>query len=282
MKVLQIALIAALLCAPGGHALAEANAAKYSGTSSFKSGFSSQKNNSSKNNSPKAAPGKNNSSFGSFGARQRDAAAAPASPATPAPAADAGSQAAKRGGFGAFGSGAASAPPSAPGQSAMGKDLAQSQAQAQALKTLDERRAAANAPAPLPPLDNRVPGAGQSAPPPPNYGPQPYNQPPVVLQQSGGNGMGAAILGFMLGRATASHASGNQGYYPANAVPGNPGAGAVPQPGQHPPASFGGTVLRIFAWLLVLGVIGWLIYFALRFFKRGTARGNANYSFERE
>ena len=212
----------------------------------------------------------------------------------------------KRGGFGSFGAGAAAAgagvaagaataaPDERNNSSAMSRDLERSQQQANARKTLDEREASVNA---LPPLNNRVPGQGGQSPnygqqgqqPQPGYNQQsqPYNQqqqPPVVVQQS--DGIGKMLMGFMLGRAMSS-SGGNHTYYPGNgngngasqgqAMP----AGTAQMPAQ-PQSSFFGSMLRIFAWLLVLGVIGWAVYFGLRFFKRGKVASRANYSFERE
>jgi hypothetical protein len=41
-------------------------------------------------------------------------------------------------------------------------------------------------------------------------------------------------------------------------------------------------VLRIFAWLVLLSLIGWLVYFGVKAMRRGKARRTANYSFDRE
>lgn len=263
MKAFQIALIVAFLLPLGNSAMADSRPAKKTGSSSYKSGFAS----------PRAAPPKNNGSFGSFGTRQRDAAPPARDPAPAAP--DSSAQSAKpRGGFGAFGAaagaaGAAGAADNA-SRSAMSKDLEQNQAKENALKTLDARRAAANG---TPPLDNPVPGVGQRQAPAPDYRPQP---PPVVVQQGGGNGWSGALFGFMLGRAM--NANAHQGYYPPNGA-GQPG-GAMLAPAPQP--SFGSTVLRTFAWLVLLGVIGWLVYFVVRAVRRSKAPSSANYTFERD
>ena len=283
MKPFQFALILALILPLGGNAMAASSTASHSGTSSYKSGFSSQKSSRSTANKAK---------FGSFSNKAQPAAPAPApANAAPAPAP------ANRGSFGAFGNGAAAGatPDQNAPRSALSRDLQQSQAQSNALNTLDARRNAAN-PAngqPLPPLNDRVPGVDRAqqqpyGPAPAPYGQQPYNQaPPVVLQQGGGNGLGAALMGFMLGRATS--ASAHQGYYPANGAAVQPNGqngqngsvASAPAPVQ--PRSFGATVLRLFAWLVLLGVLGWIVYFVVRALKRGKSRrSGANYSFERD
>lgn len=304
--VARIALIAALLLPLAGTALAD-TVSKYSVTSSsYKSGFSSQKSSSSR--SSKAS--KPSKSFGSFSSRKSPGAPAPdnsaarnngssnnsdSSSANNSSNANSGA-APKRGGFGSFGTGAAvaggaaaagaAAAQDAPPSSGMSKDLERSQQQANARKTLDERTANANA---LPPLNNRVPGQdgaprndGQ-----PGYNqpmPQPYNQPnqpPVVVQQN--DGFGKMVVGFMLGRALSG--SGNHNYYPGNGNSNSNGQAMPVGTAQMPAApqtSFLGGVLRIFAWLVLLGLIGWLVFFALRFFKRGKQASRANYSFERK
>lgn len=290
MKSFKIALLVALLLPLGGNALAYSSSStgkssgKSSGSSSsFKSGFSSQRSAPAK--SADAAPGGSKPSFGSFGSKQP--AAAPERP--------------RSGGFGSFGSARnAEAPAPAKSNSALSRELDSKNAEANALKTLDARRAAAAAPPPLPPLNPVQPPNQQ----------QPYNQPsynqqpaPVVVQQS--NGWGGALAGFMLGRAMNSGAS-HGGYYPGNGAgngsAGGSGGGAAGNAGNAslgaaagagsidaaalpvavPKASFGTTVLRTFAWLALLGALGWLIYFGVRRFKGGGARSGANYSFERE
>lgn len=315
MKSFQIALIAALLLPLGGGALADTRqSAKPAGSSSsYKSGFSSQRSapaSRGERSESRPAPSGAKPTFGSFGSRQPDAAPRPSRRVDADADADAPARA--RGGFGSFGGardGGAGAP--AKSGSALSKELERNSAKANALRTLDERRAAAAAPAPLPPLNpvlppNQQPGYQQSQqsqqPSGYNQQQQPYNQPqaPIVVQQ-GNNGLGSAITGFMLGRAmnSGSNNSGNHGgYYPgangnANNNGNGGGNGGISANGGGnaningmPPAeqksSFGGALLRTFAWLALLGAVGWLIYFGVKMLKRGKARSNANYSFERE
>jgi hypothetical protein len=120
---------------------AEARPASHSGTSSsYKSGFSSQKSNSAAHSRPAPPAANRQSGPGAFGQQT-------GSPAQPQRA-----------------------------TSAMSRDVDQSAARANALKTLDERRAAANAPPPLPPLNDSLRQPQQArAPvyqlPPPVYAP---------------------------------------------------------------------------------------------------------------
>jgi hypothetical protein len=88
--------------------------------------------------------------------------------------------------------------------------MEQSTAQANALKTLDARRAAAAAPPPLPPLNDPVLRPQQpGAPPPqyqqPGYQQRPYQQPgqPIIVQQPN-NGLMHGVIGFMLGQSLGS------------------------------------------------------------------------------
>ncbi len=96
------------------------------------------------------------------------------------------------------------------------------------------------------------------------------------------NGLGNAMLGFMLGRSLSGNHANNG--YPAGTV-NNAGVSqgsAAGVPSAAPEASFGASMLRTFAWLLVLGTLGWLCYFGWKFFRRTKAPSTANYSFERE
>ena len=292
MKSFQIALIAALLLPLGSGALADTRqSAKPAGSSSsYKSGFSSQRSappSRSERSESRPAPGAAKPTFGSFGSRQPDAA--PRASRQSDSDADAGAPARAKGGFGSFG-GARDAGAGAPAKSgsALSKELERNSAKANALRTLDERRAAAAAPPPLPPLNPVLP-PNQQANQSPTYN-QP--QPPIVVQQ-GNSGLGSAITGFMLGRAmnSGSNNSGNHGgYYPGANGNGNANnngnGGANANINGMPPAeqksSFGGALLRTFAWLALLGAVGWLIYFGVKMLKRGKARSGANYSFERE
>jgi hypothetical protein len=298
MKAFQLALIVALIVPLGGNAVADPRPAKHSGTSSsYKSGFSSQKATRSNSGSqPK---------FGSFGSKQKQSTPAPA-PSSDGSAAAQG----KRGGFGSFGSGNGSnntAQQQRQSGSAMSRDLDQSDAQARAQRTLEARRAGANT---LPPLNDRVPGVDRArqqpyGPAPAPYGQQqPYNQPSPPVQQNRGNGsgggLGAALMGFMLGHSMSAGAHPGAGY-PGNGAGTNPATntgnvaaqnsqvanGADAGLSQLAPAaqqqsSFGSTVLRTFVWLALLGAIGWGMYFGIRAMRRGKERRSANYSFERD
>ncbi|RZT05584.1 hypothetical protein SAMN05216319_5120 [Duganella sp. CF402] len=248
-----------------GNVPAEARPASHSGTSkSFKSGFSSQKNNS-------------------------------AAHSRPAPPAN------RQSGPGAFGQQAGSPAQQQRNTSAMSRDVDQSAARERALRTLDQRRTAANAPQPLPPVPAPRPAPAYGAPP---YAPSPVYAPPA--QQS--NGLMAGVLGFMLGRAMSQSnqpvayptTNGNQpapaATVPADAagaaatagpdgtglVGGMPGLGApapaaIPAPPPEP--SFMAGVLRLFAWLSILSLLGWAAFYSVRKFRR--LRAGPNYSFER-
>jgi hypothetical protein len=61
-------------------------------------------------------------------------------------------------------------------------------------------------------------------------------------------------------------------------VPAGTGAVSAAPPGG---SSFFMSVLRTFAWLLILAVVGWALYFGWKFLRRGRAPSQANYSFDR-
>jgi uncharacterized protein YgiB involved in biofilm formation len=196
----------------------------------------------------------------------------------------------------------------------MSRKLDRERSEANALRTLDERRAAQaaqernNAARPAPGgsyADDR------RAPPPQGYGygqaPAPA-QPPVIVQQNGGSGLGHIVAGAILARSMSNaHANNsnngannngsNGGYYPApsgsagdlanQAGAGSVGAGSVgagtAAAGQARPAApaSSGSVLGTIVWLCVLALIAWGIW---RVMKRRKARREAdkpNYSFER-
>lgn len=258
-----------------GNVPAEARPASHSGTSkSFKSGFSSQKNNSAVHSRP-APPANRQSGPGAFGQQ----AGSPAQPQR--------------------------------NTSAMSRDVDQSAARERALNTLDQRRAAANAPPALPPLNDTL-RSPQPQRPAPSYGAPPYAPPPVYAppaQQS--NGLMAGVLGFMLGRAMSqSHqpvaypttsgnapapaaspaaATGpNDAAGPAAAadgtglVGGMPGLGApapAAVPAASPEPSFMAGVLRLFAWLSIVSLLFCAVVYSVRKFRR--LRAAPNYSFER-
>lgn len=258
--------------------------AKPSGSSSFKSGFSSQRS-----SSPK-------SSFSS-------------SRSKPSP-----------GGFGSFSRRPSETAPAEPrkSESAMSRKLDRERSEANALRTLDERRAAQaaqernnaarSAPGGTYADDRRAPPQGNGY----GYGygqaPAPA-QPPVIVQQNGGSGLGHIVAGAILAKSMSNaHANnnnngsnnngnnngGNGAYYPApsgsagdlanQAGAGSVGAGpAVAPGGQATPAAPAskGSVLGTIVWLCVLALIAWGIW---RVLKRRKARREAdkpNYSFER-
>lgn len=319
MKPLQFALLLTVAMAFASTTPAQARpvTSHHSGTSSYKSGFSSQKS-----NSP----------------RQTQAA----------PAAD------RQSGPGAFGrasgSPASATPPGQPrqsAQSAMSRDMDQNAAQANALRTLDARRATAAGPAsgaaPLPPLNDT---AMRPQPAPVYQTPPMYQQPTVIVQQPS-SGLMNGMLGFMLGRAmshnnqTVVYTNGNGAGNPGNGgvVNGNGGNGnngggnnngngnggdsgnggnannsgsgdggadgngkLAGMPGLGDPAdvaaaaaaaataaqaraapapSFGASVLRLFAWLSVIGLMVWTVVYSVRKLRRLRAGNATNYSFER-
>jgi hypothetical protein len=240
MKSLRSALLLMVCLAFAGNVPAEARPASHSGTSkSFKSGFSSQKNNSAAHSRPAAPPANRQSGPGAFGQQ----AGSPAQPQR--------------------------------NTSAMSRDVDQSAARERALRTLDERRAAANAPQPLPPQPQpQRPAPAYGAPP---YAPSPVYVPPV--QQS--NGLMSGLIGFMLGRAMSQ--SNQPVAYPT--THGNPSAATVPAapsasvPAPPPEPSFLARVLRVFAWLSVVSLLFWAAVYSVRKFRR--LRAAPNYAFER-
>ncbi|WP_332852635.1 hypothetical protein [Duganella sp. S19_KUP01_CR8] len=265
MKSFHTALLLTLCLALGTDGLAEARPSSHSGTSSsYKSGFSSQKNNSTRS-SPVAPPANRQSGPGAFGK-------APGSPASATPR----------------------------NTSAASRDLDQSAAQANALKTLDARRAAAAAPTtpPPPPLSDTV---SRSQPSPVYQAPPVYQQAPVIVQQPS-NGLMHGVLGFMLGRAmsqshqpvsyptTTAPAAGSPAPAPADnaavqagMVNGMPGLGD-PVPAAQAPApapSFLATVARWLVWLGVLSVMAWALVYTVRKLRRLRSGNATNYSFER-
>lgn len=303
MKPFSSALLLMVCLALAGHVPAQARPASHSGTSSsYKSGFSSQKNK-SVNHGRAAAPPAN-----------------------------------RQGGPGAFGKQAGS-PASAQQQrnrSAMSRDVDRGNAEANALKTLDQRRNAANN-QPLPPLNDTLRSPQAPPQPSPVYRAPAYPAPgPGYQQQPSGNGNGlmAGMLGFMLGRAMsqshqpvsypttngsqpAAQQTENAGAAPITATaPGAPGTavvGGMPGLGETQPAAVVGadaagvaaapaaaaattpaataavasapsppfvvSVLRLFAWLAVLSVLAWAAVYTVRKFRR--LRAAPHYSFKR-
>jgi hypothetical protein len=223
--------------------------AKPSSSSSFKSGFSSQRSSSPSKPSYSSAKS-SGTSFGSFSRRSVPPDAAPQPSKSP-------------GGFGSFGRGAATPQKS---DSALSQKLDKTTSEANALRTLDARRQAqADAG-----RDTRpVPGyeQGRSAP---TYAPPPVQQqqPPVIVRQD--SGLGHVIAGAVIANASRGAHANNNGY------PGGYAGGTAPAP------SGGGTsFLGVFLTLCVLALIGWGVYFAWRRLRRGRDAKKPNYSFER-
>ena len=254
MKSFHSALLLTLCLALGTHGMAEARTSSHSGTSSsYKSGFSSQKSNSTRS-TPAAPPASRQSGPGAFGK-------AAGSPASAMPR----------------------------NTSAASGDLDQSAAQANALKTLDARRAAAAAPPPNDTVSRPQPSPVYQTPPV-------YQQAPIIVQQPS-SGLMHGVLGFMLGRAMSqSHqpvsypattgpvVSGGQAPADSSAaqvgmVNGMPGLGD-PVPAAPPP-SFLARVARWLVWLGVLGVMAWAAVYTVRKLRRLRAGNATNYSFER-
>ena len=194
--------------------------ARPSSSSSFKSGFSSQRS------SPPARPSyssakSSGTSFGSFSRRSAPPDAAP-------------QPGRSSGGFGSFGRGSATPQKS---DSALSRKLDRNTSEANALRTLDARRQAQADAA----RDTRpVPGyeQGRSAP---TYAPPPVQQPqpPVIVRQ--GSGLGHVIAGAMIANASRGAHANNNGY-----------AGG----GSSAPAGGGTSFLGVFLTLCVLALIG--------------------------
>ncbi|MFS2016730.1 hypothetical protein ACEN88_09140 [Massilia sp. CT11-108] len=242
LKSYNVALVLALLL-PLAHV--GTVDARPSSSSSFKSGFSSQRSSSPSKPSYSSAKS-SGTSFGSFSRRSAPPDAAPQQNKSP-------------GGFGSFGRGAATPQKS---DSALSRKLDRNTSEANALRTLDARRQAQADAA----RDTRpVPGyeQGRSAP---TYAPPPVQQqqPPVIVRQD--SGLGHVIAGAMIANASRGAHANNNGY----------AGGTAPAP------SGGGTsFLGVFLTLCVLALIGWGLYFAWRRLRRGREAKKPNYSFER-
>ncbi len=242
LKSYNVALVLALLL-PLAHV--GTVDARPSSSSSFKSGFSSQRSSSPSKPSYSSAKS-SGTSFGSFSRRSAPPDAAPQQNKSP-------------GGFGSFGRGAATPQKS---DSALSRKLDRNTSEANALRTLDARRQAQADAA----RDTRpVPGyeQGRSAP---TYAPPPVQQqqPPVIVRQD--SGLGHVIAGAMIANASRGAHANNNGY----------AGGTAPAP------SGGGTsFLGVFLTLCVLALIGWGVYFAWRRLRRGREVKKPNYSFER-
>lgn len=188
-------------------------------------------------------------------------------PAPRAPKQDAGS----RGGFGSFNSAPARAPQKS--DSALSQQLDKNASQANALRTLDARRAAKEQAErdtrPVPGYENRQQYGNQAS--------QPMPMPMPAQPQPSGNGMAGVVTGLVLGQiANGSHARNNNGYQ------GQVNAGTSSATVNQAPArtSFFGGVMRMFMWLVVLSALGWLVYFLVQRQRRKSAENKPHYTFE--
>ncbi len=177
---------------------------------------------------------------------------------------------ASRGGFGSFNSAPSGSRQKS--ESASSRRLDQNASEANALRTLDARRAqkeqAERDTRPVPGYENR------------QYGNQPAGPGPTpapAQAQGSNNGMAGVVTGLVLGQmANSSHARNNNGYQ------GQPGVGTSSATVNQAPGgpSFFGGVMRMFMWLVVLSAIGWLAYFLVQKRRRKTAENKPNYTFE--
>lgn len=250
IKSLQFALVLSLLLP-----LAASADAQPSRSGSFKSGFSSQR-------APAPKP-----AFGSFGgSKQTTQAPPPRSPSS--------------GGFGSFGNAPKPATPLPQrSDSALSQKLDKNAQQANALRTLDERKAAqaARDARPVPGYEDRQ---GTMQAPPMQMPPAPMPAPAPIIVRNDNSGLMSVITGFMLARATSGAHAGNNGY-PGPVATTATVPGANPQPATNEGGGFFSSVLRTFAWLLVLSIVGWVAYFIWKFLRRGKAQNKSNYAFER-
>ena len=296
MKSIQIALLLALFLPVAAEVSADSRPSK-SSSSSYKSGFSSQKSSSTSSN-------RSSSSSGASSGRS--------------------------GGFGSFGKSAPRQERQALPQrsdSALSQSMNKSNAESNALRTLEARRAAQQAarapreiqPVPSGPLPSNGQYNGQSSKQydsrrnadlgqrnSGNSGSSGYGggyngggmPAPVIVQQN--NGLVNVITGFLLAKAVSSNQprinnnsnsnNNNNGYPNSGAVSSSDsnnsgmasaaGANSIPVQSQ-PGSSWGMAILRTMAWLAILAVLGWLVYFGWKFLRRGKAPSTANYSFER-
>jgi len=263
---------------------------------SFKGGFSSQRSSSSSSSSSSSKGG-----FGSF--NKRSSSSSSSSSAARDSAASGG------GGFGSFGRGAA--PDARQSDSALSRKLDRDAAQARALRTLEERRAAQavrNQPdRPAPPDYGQAP---RNQPGNDRYS-DPYNAPPGYgqAQPRRDSGLGQVIAGAVIANAAANAAAhaansaannahanrGNGGYQQPAPLPeptwnggvgsvNTQGAGGQPMPvdaaGRGAAKSRGGSVFGTIVTLAMLALIVWGVVTLVR---RRTRKANRqNYSFERK
>jgi hypothetical protein len=212
-----------------------------------------------------AAAGAPHGSFSHGFSSHASSSHASVSHAAPAPAR------APSGGFGSFSGRAAQTQKS---DSALSQQLSKNAAQANALRTLDERnaaKAAQNAPQAAP---GYAQSTAQSAPPQPANAPAPG--PTTVIVHQDGGGLGHVLAGAMIARSANAHA----GYYPPPNYHGTSYNGA-----RGAPNGSGGGFFSVLLTLCLLALIAWGIWFAWRGVRRRRAALEAankpNYSFER-
>jgi hypothetical protein len=194
----------------------------------------------------------------------------------------------------------------------MSRKLDQRSAEANGLRTLDERRQAQavregrDAARPVPGYGQPAGGQPDSArmPPPNGYGAGPAYGPaqvpaqaPIIVRQD--SGLGHVVAGAIIARSAANahannHYNNGGGYYPAPSGSGGDlanqaGAGSVAgsaaatgvQAGGAGGGSVFGAIVRTVLWLLVLALIGWAAYYAWKRVKSRREANKPNYSFER-
>ena len=197
---------------------------------------------------------------------------------SPPPRAPRQDSASSRGGFGSFNSAPSRAPQRS--DSALSQRLDRNASEANALRTLDARRAAQEQASrdtrPVPGYENRQNG-GQ------NYGQNngqnsgQYNAPMPAPAQQSGNGMAGVVTGLVLGQiANGSHARSNNGY-PGQSNVGTSSASVNQAPSS---GSFFGGVAKMFIWSMILSAIAWVAWFLLQRRRRKTAENQPNYTFE--
>ena len=271
IKSLQFALVLSLLLPLGASADAQP-----SRSGSFKNGFSSQKApaprpafgsfGGSKQATQAPPPRAPSGGFGSFGGSKQTTQAPP--PRAPS------------GGFGSFGNAPKPATPlPQKSDSALSQRLDKNAQQANALRTLDERKAAqaAREARPVPGYEDRQ---STMQAPPMQMPPAPMPAPAPIIVRNDNSGLMNVVTGFMLARATSGAHAGNNGY-PGPAATTSSVPAANPQPAPNEGGGFFSSVLRTFAWLLVLSIVGWVAYFIWKFLRRGKAQNKSNYAFER-
>lgn len=198
------------------------------------------------------------------------------SPPPRAPKQDAGA----RGGFGSFGS--APARNTQRSDSALSQRLDRNASEANALRTLDARRAAKEEAArdtrPVPGYEDRQYSNNNR-----QYDNQYGRQQTAPAQRSDGGGMGGLgglATGVVLGQmANGAHARNNNGYPGPVAGSSNAGTSSATV-NQGASGSFFGGVMRMFMWLVVLSAIGWFVYFLVQRKRRKTEANKPNYTFE--